>query len=84
MPDTPNPGGRSLSPKSLAAKLDLTERNAHSIIERGIIPSYRIGKLLRVRETDVDAYLLKLLRRRRYRPRSLQRSKSWKPSAVRP
>ncbi len=61
-PVTPK-GDRALNTKSLAIKLDTSERNARQILERGIIPSFWLGRQLRCLESSVDEHLRELLRK---------------------
>ena len=57
----PNPGAGGeeaiLSPEQLAAYLGIGRTLAYQILAQKRIPSFTIGKLRRVRRSDVDRYV---------------------------
>ena len=50
-----------LSPEELADLLKCKRTFVYSILPRNIIPSFKIGKLRRVRRADVDAFVAEQL-----------------------
>ncbi len=48
---------RWLSTKKAAARLGVTPRTLYRFIDEGQIPAYRMGRVIRLREAEVDAYL---------------------------
>ena len=49
--------GEFLSPEELADLLKCKRTFAYSILSRGLIPSFKIGRLRRVRRVDVDRFV---------------------------
>jgi excisionase family DNA binding protein len=49
--------GNVYTPKTLADRWECSERHVRNLIERGALPSFRLGgKLLRIRTTDVETF----------------------------
>ena len=48
---------RWLSTKEAAARLGLTLRSLYRFIDEGELDAYRFGRVIRLREDDVDAYI---------------------------
>ena len=46
-----------LTPTEMAAHLGISERGAYRLIGSGTIPSVKVGRLRRVAQSDVQAYL---------------------------
>ena len=46
-----------LSTRAVAIALDVSERTVRKLCEIGSLPHYRIGKLYRIRQADLDLYL---------------------------
>jgi excisionase family DNA binding protein len=53
------------TPNSLAALLDVSERTVRYWISDGTIPSYKFGRIRRINQTDVDAFLARHRQERR-------------------
>jgi excisionase family DNA binding protein len=53
--------GEILSPDELAELLKCKRTFVYSILSQGLIPSFKLGKLRRVRRADVDRYIEKQL-----------------------
>jgi excisionase family DNA binding protein len=49
---------RLLSVQAVAAYLDMSEKTVRRLVARGDLPSHRIGRLLRISEPDLRAFLL--------------------------
>jgi excisionase family DNA binding protein len=41
----------------VAERLDVCTRSVRRLVERGLLPAYRIGRLLKVSEEDIQEYL---------------------------
>lgn len=46
-----------LSTKEAAGRLGITTRTLYRLIDEGSIPAYRIGRVLRLQATDIDAFV---------------------------
>jgi len=56
--DKPQPGIRKLlTPAEVAAALSTSKSAAYQLLQRGDIPSVHIGKAVRVRPGDLDAFI---------------------------
>jgi excisionase family DNA binding protein len=53
----PEPGERFLSVAEVAKRLGVSEKTVRRKIESGDLPAHRVGKLIRVTERDLAAYL---------------------------
>ncbi len=42
-----------------AAQLGITNRTLYRLIDNGDVPAYRIGRVVRLKQSDLDAYLEK-------------------------
>jgi excisionase family DNA binding protein len=49
--------GDWLSTAEVAAALGLTATTVYRLIDQGLLPAYRLGRVIRCRRTDVDAFL---------------------------
>lgn len=45
------------TPATLASRLGVTSRTVRTLLQRGVIPSYKIEGSRRINPADVDAYL---------------------------
>ncbi len=45
---------KSLSPVEVAAELGIAKNTVYELIKRGEIPSYKIGRKIRVRYSDIE------------------------------
>ena len=64
MPTTPDNfpiGDKALSVEGVATKISSSTRHVQKLIELRAFPSFRLGRYIRVRESDVDAYIAKLI-----------------------
>lgn len=52
----PSPAERLHDVAAVAARLDVSVKTVRRMIERGALPAHRIGKLLRISETDLLHY----------------------------
>ncbi len=59
--------GEWLSTNQVAWQLGIVPRTVYRLIDRGELPAYRIGRVIRVRASDADAYVA----RQRVQPGSL-------------
>jgi len=58
MIDAAEPGLALLTPSQLAAELQLSMTKVYGLLASGTIPSVRVGaKIIRVRRSDLDAWL---------------------------
>ena len=57
IPAGAGPSMRLLGITEVAARLDVSVKTVRRAIARGDLPSHRLGKLLRVSETDLDEYI---------------------------
>ena len=55
--DKHRPASQFLDIPAVAARLDISSKTVRRMIERGDLPVYRIGKLLRISEADLANYL---------------------------
>lgn len=46
-----------LSTKDAAESLGITPRTLYRFIDQGDLPAYRFGRVIRVKRTDVDAFI---------------------------
>lgn len=46
-----------LSTKAAAERLGVTPRTLYRFIDEGQVPGYRMGRVIRLKESDVDAYI---------------------------
>ena len=46
-----------LSTKEAARRLGITPRTLYSFIDNGDLPAYRMGRVIRLQQSDVDAYI---------------------------
>lgn len=46
-----------LSSKAAAARLGITPRTLYRFIDEGQLPAFKFGRVLRLKKTDVDAYI---------------------------
>jgi excisionase family DNA binding protein len=53
----PEPGERFLSVAEVAKRLGVAEKTARRVIARGDLPAHRVGKLIRVSEHTLTAYV---------------------------
>ncbi len=56
IPD-PGPGPRLFSVAEVAGRLGVSVKTVRRMLDRGDLPGHRIGRLLRVGESDLEAYL---------------------------
>ena len=63
MPDQPTPEDTLLSAKEVARRLDITIEAARKRMQRGSLPTRRLGRLLRVRASELQAYIDNLPRK---------------------
>ena len=54
-------GDKALSVEGVAAKITSSTRHVHKLIELRAFPSFRLGRYVRVRESDVDDYIARLI-----------------------
>ncbi len=66
MAETKGPTREVMSPEELADYLGLGRTYTYKLLMSGEIPSFKIGKLRKVRRTDVDAYLEEQVRSKGY------------------
>ncbi|NNC79452.1 MAG: helix-turn-helix domain-containing protein [Acidimicrobiales bacterium] len=52
-----NADGDWLSTKEAAAALGLTPRTLYRLIDEGQLPAYRFGRVIRLKQTEVDAFV---------------------------
>lgn len=45
------------TPNTLAKYLSVSERHVRELLQTGVIPSYTIGRVRRIKPEDVDSYL---------------------------
>lgn len=57
MTETKSPAREVMSPEDLADYLGLGRTYTYQLLMSGAIPSFKIGRLRRIRRIDVDAYL---------------------------
>ena len=48
-----------LSTKEAARRLGITPRTLYRFIDNGDLPAYRMGRVIRLQQSDVDAYIEK-------------------------
>lgn len=48
-----------LSTKAAAERLGITQRTLYRFIDEGQVPAYRFGRVIRLKQTDVDAFIEK-------------------------
>ena len=53
----PNPGYRLLKARDVAAFLNVSRSFAYHLIQTGELPTVRLGKSVRVRPQDLQAYI---------------------------
>ncbi|MEM9034342.1 MAG: helix-turn-helix domain-containing protein [Actinomycetota bacterium] len=46
-----------LSTKAAAERLGVTPRTLYRFIDEGQLPGYRMGRVIRLKQADVDAYI---------------------------
>ena len=46
-----------LSTKEAARRLGVTPRTLYRFIDEGGVPAYRLGRVIRLKQSDVDAYI---------------------------
>ena len=46
-----------LSTKAAARRLGITPRTLYRFIDEGDLPAYRFGRVIRLKQMDVDAYI---------------------------
>lgn len=46
-----------MSTKEAAAALGLTPRTLYRLIDEGQLPAYRFGRVIRLKQTEVDAFV---------------------------
>ena len=46
-----------LSTERAASRLGLTPRTVYRLIDEGHLPAYRFGRVIRVKQADVDAFI---------------------------
>jgi len=46
-----------LSTKEAARRLGITPRTLYRFIDNGDLPAYRMGRVIRLQQSDVDAYI---------------------------
>jgi excisionase family DNA binding protein len=56
-PQSPQPGERFLSVAEVAKRLDVAEKTVRRKIASGELPAHRVGKLLRIGERDLVAFV---------------------------
>jgi len=49
--------GDWLSTKEAAAALGLTPRTLYRLIDEGQLPAYRFGRVIRLKQTEIDAFV---------------------------
>ena len=54
-----NPSAPLLKPQDVALRLKISRAMAYRLLTTGELPSVRIGRIVRVRETDLEAYIQK-------------------------
>lgn len=51
------PTGEWLSTQEAAEHLGITPRTLYRLIDRGDVPAFRIGRVIRLRIRDIDAFI---------------------------
>lgn len=51
--------GDWLSTKEAASALGLTPRTLYRLIDEGQLPAYRFGRVIRLKQTEIDAFVSK-------------------------
>lgn len=46
-----------LGTKAAAARLGITARTLYRLINEDLVPAYKLGRVIRIRASDVDAFL---------------------------
>jgi excisionase family DNA binding protein len=46
-----------LGTKDAASELGITARTLYRLIDEGAVPAYKLGRVLRLKRVDIDAYL---------------------------
>ena len=46
-----------LSTKEAASRMGVTARTLYRFIDEGGVPAYRLGRVIRLKQSDVDAYI---------------------------
>ena len=64
MTETKGPVREVMSPEDLADYLGLGRTYTYELLMSGAIPSFKLGRLRRIRRIDVDAYLEERVRSR--------------------
>ena len=57
-----------LSTQEAARRLGITTRTLYRFVDQGEIPAYRMGRVIRLQATDIDAYI----QRSRIQPGTLE------------
>lgn len=53
---TASKGTDWLGVADVARELDVTMRDVYRLIDKGVLPGYRLGRDIRIRRADLDAY----------------------------
>lgn len=53
----PGPADGWLSTQAAAKRLGVTPRTLYRFIDQGELPAYRMGRVIRLRTSEVDAYI---------------------------
>jgi excisionase family DNA binding protein len=64
---------RLLTANDLAERLRVSKYHAYELMRRNVIPSVRIGRLRRIREQDLESFIVRGDRQRRWRERVANR-----------
>lgn len=54
MPDSTSPW---LSSKDAAGRIGITQRTLYRFIDEGLVPAYRMGRVIRLKQSDVAAFI---------------------------
>jgi putative molybdopterin biosynthesis protein len=50
-------GTKWLTVEQVADELEVGRRTIHGLIDKGAIPGYKVGRVIRIKRADMDAYL---------------------------
>ena len=48
---------RLMNPADVAERLNVSRASAYNLLKQGVIPSVRMGKMIRVRREDLEKYI---------------------------
>ena len=67
-----DPNDRYLSPEDVAQQLSLSTRSVRRLVESAKIPAYRLGRSIRIKQSDLDAYMQTRLIQAKEQPHDLK------------